>query len=617
MMIENVKRIAQFAVCLFLLMLARDVQAQVQVGDDLRMNLNGVLNGGYTASYGDQVQSNHSLDYGGNVNLSGSYYNPNFLNFNINPYYDQSRADSESQSLTNSSGVIANANFFTGSRFPGYASYNYTRNSSGTFGLIGGPNFTTVGNGQGFGIGWSALLPDWPTFSVNYSQGTGDGTVFGTNQQSRSATHTLGLRSTYHIAGWMLNAQFTHINISSNFPSFLSGQQDTNFSSSSGNNYAINGIHNLPWHGSVSLAFNHSTYSGDFGSILVDTTGVTNYATNTETANFSFHPTVKLSLFANQNYTSNLNGFIYQNIANSGGGEPLNQLDSTANSSTLSTGASYNFTKSLYGQAQITYFDQRYFGQSYQGSYLTGTVGYGKRILDTFTFSGSVIESSNKFANNSLGFIANLNGFHRIGFWEVSGGLSYAQNVQTLLVTYTTSYYNYNANVHRRLGRGMQWTGAFTGSHSGFSQDAGTVNSSEGVTTSLALRRVALNANYIQSKGQALLTSTGIQTINTPGLIDVGQIVYNGKSYGAGLSLTPLPRLSISGNYSHATSDTLSNSYFSNNKTDIFYGQMQYRLRKISLLAGYTKFGQAISGASNAGNQYSYFIGVTRYFNFF
>jgi hypothetical protein len=146
MMIENVKRIAQFAVCLFLLMLARDVQAQVQVGDDLRMNLNGVLNGGYTASYGDQVQSNHSLDYGGNVNLSGSYYNPNFLNFNINPYYDQSRADSESQSLTNSSGVIANANFFTGSRFPGYASYNYTRNSSGTFGLIGGPNFTTVGN---------------------------------------------------------------------------------------------------------------------------------------------------------------------------------------------------------------------------------------------------------------------------------------------------------------------------------------------------------------------------------------------------------------------------------------------------------------------------------------
>ena len=47
--------------------------------------------------------------------------------------------------------------------------------------------------------------------------------------------------------------------------------------------------------------------------------------------------------------------------------------------------------------------------------------------------------------------------------WELSGGLSYAQNVQSLLVTYTTSYYNYNANLHRRLGRGLQWTGAFNG----------------------------------------------------------------------------------------------------------------------------------------------------------
>jgi hypothetical protein len=617
MVIENVKRITQIAIYLFLLVLARDVRAQVQVGDDLRMNLNGVLNGGYTASYGDQIPSNHGLDFGGSAVLSGSYYNPNFINFNVNPYYDQSRADSEFQSLTNSSGVIGNANFFTGTRFPGFASYNYTRNSSGTFGLASGPNFTTVGNGQGFGIGWSALLPGWPTFSANYSQGTGDGTVFGTNEKSRSATHTLNLRSSYRAAGWLLNAQYSHLNISSNFPSFLNGQPDTNFSSSSGNNYLISGIHNLPWHGSVSLTFNHSTYSGDFGSTLADTTGVSDYTTNTETANFSFRPTVKLGLFVNQNYTSNLNGFIYQNIANSGGGVPLSQLDSTANSSTLSTGAYYNFTKNLYGQAQITYFDQAYFGQTYQGSYLTGTIGYGRRILDTFTFSGSVIESSNKFANNNLGFIANLNAFHRIGLWEVSGGLSYAQNVQTLLVTYTTSYYNYNANVHRRLGRGMQWTGAFTGSHSGFSQEPGTVNSSEGFTTSLAMRRVAFNANYVQSKGQALLTSTGIQPINTPGLINVGQIVYNGKSYGAGLSLTPLPRLSISGNYSYATSDTLSNSYFSNNRTEIFYGQLQYRLRKISLLAGYTKFGQAISGVNGTGNEYSYFIGVTRYFNFF
>lgn len=583
------------------------------------MNLSGVLTGGYSGSYGDQVTSNHSLEFGGDANLSGSYYNPNFLNFSVNPYYNQSRENSSYQSLTDASGVTATANLFTGSHFPAYASYNFTNNSTGNFGLAGTPNFTTVGTGQGFGVGWSALLPDWPTFSASYSQGSGSGTLYGTNQESNSSTRTLNLRSAYEVAGWRLNAQYTHLTIDSDFPSFLSGQQGTNFSNSSGNQYAMSGTHTLPWHGSIGLTFSHSTYSGDYGSTLGETTGATNYTTNTETANASLHPTSKLGLFVNQSYTDNLNGFLYQSIANSGNGIPLLQTNTQANSSTLSGGADYNFTKNLYGVGQITYYNQAYFGQTYEGSYLTGTVGYGKRILNTFTISASVIESSNKFANNSLGFIGNLNGFRHFGLWEVSGGFSYAQNVQTLLVTYTTSYYNYNANVHRRLGRGMQWTGAFNGTHSGFSQQAGSVSTSEGFSTSLALRRITFNANYAQSRGQALLTSTGIQPIPpTPGLSPEGLIVYNGKSYGAGLALTPISRLTISANYSNATSDTLSSSANSNNRTEIFYGQFQYRLRQISVLGGYTKFTQAISAAGTPpGSQYSFFIGVTRSFNFF
>lgn len=613
------KCIARYAGCLLLLVVAQSAKAQVQIGDDLRMNLSGLLTAGYNANYGDQIQSNHSLNAGGDAQLTGSYYNPNFLNFTIAPYYNQSRANSSFQSLTDSSGVSATANFFTGSRFPGYVSYNYARNSTGTFGLTGSPNFTTIGTGQGFGVGWSALLPNWPTFSVSYSQGDGNGTLYGTNEESSSSTHILNVRSTYQVAGWRLNAQYDHLSISSNFPYFLSGQQGNNFSSSKGNSFGVNGVHDLPWHGSVALTFNHSNYSGDFGSTLQQTTGVTDYTTNTETAVVLFHPTVKLGLFVNQTYTDNLNGFLYQNIVNSGAGVPLVQLNSTANSSTLTTGAYYTFTRNLYGQAQLTYYNQAYFDKSYEGSYFSGTVGYGKRILDTFTVSASVIESTNKFANNSLGFIGNLNAFRRFGGWELSGGLSYAQNVQTLLVTYTTSYYNYNGNLHRRLGRGMQWTGAFNGNHSGFSQQPGTVNQSEGFSTSLALRRLSLTANYIQAKGQSVLTSTGIQPLPPiPGLPQEGIIVYNAKSYGAGIALTPIPRLTISGNYSHAMSDTLSNSILSNNHTDIIYAQLQYRLRQLNVLAGYTKFSQGISAAGTpSGSEYSYFIGVSRWINFF
>ena len=45
-----------------------------------------------------------------------------------------------------------------------------------------------------------------------------------------------------------------------------------------------------------------------------------------------------------------------------------------------------------------------------------------------------------------MGFVGNVNFFHSIKGWQTSGVFSYAQNVQSLLVTYTTSYYNYSAN---------------------------------------------------------------------------------------------------------------------------------------------------------------------------
>jgi hypothetical protein len=191
--------------------------------------------------------------------------------------------------------------------------------------------------------------------------------------------------------------------------------------------------------------------------------------------------------------------------------------------------------------------------------------------------------------------------------------------VQTLLVTYTSSFYSYGANVHRRLGRSKQLTLACNGSHSGLTNTPGTTNESEGCSTSLGFHFLTLSANYQQSSGQSLLTSTGIQPIPpTPGLPLDGLIVYNGKSYSGSVSLTPFRRLTLSANYSHVASDTLSNGVFSNNLTEVFYGQFQYRLRMISALGGFTKFSQGISASGTPpATYYQYYIGVQRWFNFF
>src|SRR3974390_2680371 len=89
---------------LVLLTAVPPTSVQAQVGDELRMNASGLLTFGYSGNYGNEIASTHGLTFGADGNLSGSYHDPNFLNFTVSPYYNQSRTDSSFQSLTDSSG---------------------------------------------------------------------------------------------------------------------------------------------------------------------------------------------------------------------------------------------------------------------------------------------------------------------------------------------------------------------------------------------------------------------------------------------------------------------------------------------------------------------------------
>lgn len=102
--------------------------------------------------------------------------------------------------------------------------------------------------------------------------------------------------------------------------------------------------------------------------------------------------------------------------------------------------------------------------------------------------------------------------------------------------------------------------------------------------------------------------------IQTPGLTDF--ILFNGSSYGGGISVTPIKRMTISGSFSRAISNTLAATN-SHNNTEVFNAQMQYHLRRIGLQAGYLRFTQGISAIGAPANTTSYFVGMTRWFDFF
>ncbi len=592
-------------------------QAQLGVGENTKLNAGGLVSFGYAGDYGDQIPSDHGLTLGFNGTVSGFYYNPNFLSFSATPYYNQSRADSDSQSITGASGITGTANFFTGSNFPGSVTYHYDHDSTGTFGLAGQPNFTTYGSGQGFGINWSALLPNWPTLSVGYSQGSGHSSLFGTDQSTDSSSRMFNLHSNYQIVGFRLNGFFIHNSFDSDFPDFLA-DGDQSVEQSSANSLGFGAEHNLPMHGALAVTYNRTSSTNNYMAPEgqdESTSNSSSYTDDTETAVATFHPAAKLSLNVSQNYTGNLTGYLAQSLGTGGVVPSGLNLGSGAHSSTVGGGASYTFTNFLTGSAQATYYDQSYLGQSYTGAYLSGTLSYGKRLLNMFTFSGSVIDSSNGQGQNAVGFAGNVNFDHRFGGWATSGQFTYAQNVQTLLVTYTTSYYMYAANVHRHITDRTQWTAAFSGNHSGLTDDPGSGTHSESYSTGLSNRRAAVNAFYSQSSGLSLLGSGGlIQPQPTPGLTNY--IIFSGSDYGGGLSVTPFGRLSVAATFSRAISNTLT-TMTSHNDTEVFNAQMQYHLRKIGLQAGYLRFTQGISAIGVPANTTSFYVGMTRWFDFF
>jgi hypothetical protein len=242
-------------------------------------------------------------------------------------------------------------------------------------------------------------------------------------------------------------------------------------------------------------------------------------------------------------------------------------------------------------------------------------VTYGKRLLDMFTFSASVVDSSNGQGSNALGFTGNVNYSHRILGWQTTGVFSYAQNVQSILITYTTSSYNYGASARRRLPHGFQWTAAFNGSHSGLTNYAGTSSHSEGYSTSLSMRKLTLTGNYTQATGVSVLGIAGLVPGSAiPGLTDF--VAFGGTSYGGGFSVTPVRRLMIAGSFNRAISNTTGETY-SHNNMEIFNAQMQYHLRRIGLQAGYTRFNQGISAVGTPASTSSYFVGISRWFDFF
>ena len=605
------QRVTIFLLAGFLL-LAFPCAAQVQFGE-LNTNLSGTVSTGYNASFSNLTGSNHSWAVGGAGTVSGSFYNPNFVSFNASVYLNQSRANSNFQSISNASGVNLTTNIFGGSRFPGSISYSKAYNSDGNYAIPGLANYVTHGNSDSFGINWNENLPDVPSLSAGFQMGSSKYSVYGTNDQGKNAFHSFNLNSAYKLAGFNMGAYYSTGGGHSLIPEVVSGLQTAQINS--GNSaYGANLTHLLPLRGSFSAGINRSEFDSSY--LGFSSRG----AIDTINSAAAIHPTNKLSVTASANYSDNLSGQLYQSVIAAGGVIPGANSNEASNSLDLMGVASYTFMPSLQGSGFAERRTQYFLGDSYGVNSVGGSVIVGRRLL-AGSFNGALTVTDNTTdatGANSLGLSTNANYTSLILGWQVTGSFGYAQNVQTLLITYMNSFYNYSGNARRRWGKLSVGAGAGA-SRTGLTQQEGTVSSSQSYNASLGYSSLlSASASYSKSNGQALITGAGLVPVPTPILPSSLLSLYGGDSYSFGLSSSPARRLTIAADYAKSTTNTSSAAISSMNENSQYNALIQYQFRKMSFNSGYARLEQGFSGTGTQPEIVSsYYMGISRWFNFF
>jgi hypothetical protein len=591
----------------------------MEVGDT-SMSLSGNIGFNYSGGM-DQGVSGHSLGFSGDANLNGSYYNPNFLNFNVQPYYDRIQNNSAYGSLTNASGMNATANLFAGSHFPGTVNYNFGLNNVGQFGIPGSDvGLTQHGNFHGFGVSWSELLPRMPTLTATYALGGSTSSIYGTQAENSQTDRTLSLLSTYNVAGFRLGGGYIRRNVDSNFSEILDGLPEPFLTSTHTNNYQFNAQHSFPMAGAYSLSLNRTSYSYDaHDGVSANDTGVS----DTLNGNLTFVPIRKVTVAFNGAYYDSVLGALPEPVVN---GSTVLASTSLGTFRSYLTGADVNYQvlHNLNLHALVNHQHQSYLDRTYDATQFGGSANYNlnKRLLGSITFSFAIFDTMNQEGNEGLGFTGNVNFDRKISAWEINANFSYAQNVQTMFLNYTTSSMGYVANARRRLGNRTFFMAGFGGSHSGINTQANSSSSANRVSSTFIYHGYSLSGYYSKSDGTAAFTPNGLVAIPPnvpPSLLEPGTaIVYGAKAWGLNVSLVPIRRLMISAGYSDSSGFTEDPLLRTSVGTQLYNVVAQYRLRKIYVNSGFTHLWQSVGMPGTSPVRITtYYIGISRWFNFF
>lgn len=588
---------------------ATPVHAQVTVGNNLKMLMNGSLGAVYAGSFGNYLGSSHNLGLGLNGTLEGSYYNPQFLYFQVRPYYDRAQFNADSQSTTRGTGLDSSISVFGGSHFPGSISYGRNFDSNSEFRIAGVPAVLGDSSGSNFNVTWNALFSGLPTLQASYSVADSTSTLLGTSEQGKSSTKSLNLNSSYSLGGFSLQGRLGHYNTDLFSPSFLTAANISNTSSNT--NYGVTASRRLPLSGSLGLGWSRTTSES----------GIDDVASSSYTASAGISPWQRLSISGFYNYTTNAVAAFEQSLFGNTSLSPLGGAGSNSNAMYMNTTGTFLIGHGLSVTGYMNHRIQHFQEQDSTNTQYGGTVNFQKAndLLGFLRFSVGVVNTATQEGNNAVGLVANVGVAHKFGKWETSADFDYNQDTQTLFEIVTTSNYMYGGMLRRKIRSSANWSASFREARSGLTAQQGNRNISDSFVTNFSWEKYSLSGSYSRSNGEALLGANGTLTPTPLGsLISSYFLTFNARAYGATGSAQLFRILTLSGTYTKVSSDASQNALSTFNNGERYTARLAIRMRRLYFIAGFDRALQRSSAVPGGlRNVNSFYVSVSRWFNVF
>jgi hypothetical protein len=613
-------------VLLGILLLAPLTFAQLQLGENTTLKANATAGMGWTGTWdGNDL---NSLTYGFAGNLTGDYYDERFLNWNISPYLNQSKLNSNFYSTSSATGVNALVNFLSGSHTPMQFTYQRDHNAEGTFNVPGSTgSYRTVGDGQAIGLTAAYLPEDWPSIQGSFSHSGSSYEILGNPGGGTAHATAFGLSSAYDLYDTKLSGSYTKAFGSSESP-LLGGQGGTLKTDSNQDSLQFGANRRLTSWSSGNFNFGRSHLNADYVGTRTDATF------DTISGLLSAQATKRLSFNFHANYSSNLSAQFLSGVLNPGGSSSATGTEETKGLSFTSTflnygvTSGYNITRGLTATGSINHQVQGQPGFPDTTSTIMNTgITWSHQVLGgsfgahygvAYYFSPVLVRANDQTVTKDSTFTgqnaAVSYGRNVLGF-ATSGSFSYGRSLTTLLVGYAQRNYTATGSLSRNV---KNWNFGANTSYSSAHIENVTVTdtSNQNYAVSLSHTNLGLSANYSRGHGSGLQVGNNIIPNPVPGSLPL--VLFGGESYGGGVSYRPIRRWTISSTYTKLKYNTINLNQNSNNASEQFFLRSDYHFRQMFFNFGYSHLRQGFGvGAVRPATIDTVFFGVSRRFDIF